>query len=133
MRSFLKFNRGVLRMPFVWQVWLVLLVTLNLVAPLFFLGRWEAQVVLATMLASVVLMTYLTGRFGFTRILGLGHILWLPMLGYLWLRLDQIPSDDAFGVWIRVLMVLNSISLLIDAVDVLRYRAGDRAETVPGL
>ena len=33
----------------------------------------------------------------------------------------------------RTLFVLNSISLVIDAVDVTRYFAGDRAETIPGL
>ena len=38
--------------------------------------------------------------------------------------------DDGFGVWVRVLIVLNSVSLLIDAVEVIRYAAGDREQTV---
>ncbi|MFQ5757910.1 MAG: hypothetical protein ACE5H7_17695, partial [Acidiferrobacterales bacterium] len=61
---------------------------------------------------------------------GLGHILWIPLLYFLWMRLEQNPADDFFGLWIRVVMVLNALSLVIDVVDVVRYIAGDRAETV---
>ena len=49
-----------------WQLWVILLVAANLVAALFFLHRLEAQVVLGTILASTILMTFLTARFGFT-------------------------------------------------------------------
>ena len=57
----------------------------------------------------------------------------IPLLYFLWTRLDQIPADEFFGIWIRVLMTLNAVSLIIDAVDVGRYIAGERAETVKGL
>ncbi len=133
MHAFIKFNKGVFKMPVLWQVWLAALVAANLVVPMFFLQRLEAQVVLGTMLASMALMTYLTGRFGFTRILGLGHILWIPMLAFLLMRLGDIHAGDAFGIWIRAVIVLNGISLAIDAIDVIRYIAGDRGETVPSL
>ena len=133
MNAFVKFNRGMLKMPFHWQLFLVPLVAANVITPLFFLHHIEAQVVLGTILVSMALMTFLTSRFGFTRILGLGHIVWIPMLVFLFMRLGDIPSSGALGIWIRTLIVLNSISLVIDAVDVFRYIAGDRAETIPGL
>ncbi len=133
MKAFIKFNKGLLKMPVLWQIWLAVLVATNLVVPMFFLQRWEARVVLGTILASLALMTFLTGRYGFTRILGLGHILWVPMLAFLVARLGDIPDNDAFGIWIRAVIVLNSLSLVIDAFDVIRYIAGDREETVPGL
>ena len=78
MRAFIKFNKGMLKMPVHWQLWLLLLVTANLFIPLFFLARIEARIVVATFAASVTLTTALTGRYGFTRILGLGHVLWIP-------------------------------------------------------
>ena len=133
MKAFIKFNRGMLRMPLGWQLWLLLLVAANLLASLCFLHRLEAQVVLGTMLASMMLMTLLTARFGFTRILGLGHILWVPMLAFLFTRLGDIRAGDAFGIWIRTLFVLNGMSLVIDALDVFRFIGGDRAETIQGL
>ncbi len=133
MQAFIKFNKGMMKMPVHWQLWLMLLVAVNLVVPLFFLGRLEARVVVGALLASLILMTILTAFSGFTRLLGLGHILWFPLLYFLWMRLDQVPADGFFGIWIRTLIVINATSLVIDSVDVSRYLAGDRAETVKGL
>ncbi len=133
MRAFIKFNKGMLNMSTPVRGWLLALVTVNLVVPLFFLERLEARVAVGTLLASMMLMTGLTSFAGFTRILGLGHILWVPMLAWLWTRLDESPADNIFGVWVRALIVLNTISLVIDGVDVGRYVAGDRDEMVRGL
>ncbi len=130
MNSFLRFNKGMMRMPFYWQPWLLLLVTVNVAIPLFFVGRLEAQLVLGSMVINVILMTLLTGLTGFSRLLGLGHYPWFPLLYFLWTQLDRIPADDFFGLWIRVLMVANALSLVLDTVDAARYVAGEREETV---
>jgi hypothetical protein len=119
-----------MKMPIFVRFWLMLLVVVNMVVPLFFLGLMEARIVLVTFLASMMLMTVLTAYTGFTRLLGLGHILWFPLIYFLWTRLDQIPSDNFFGIWILVLMALNAISLVVDVADVTRYITGDREETV---
>ena len=133
MRAFIKFNKGVMKMPMHWQVWLMLLVLANMIVPLFFLGRREAQVVIGVFVASAVMQVVLTSVTGFTRLLGLGHILWFPLLYFLWMRLEQNPVDDLFGLWLRALMILNAASLIIDVIDVGRYIAGDRSETVEAL
>ncbi len=133
MRSFLKFNKGILRLPLQWRLWMMLLMTANVVVPLFFLCRLEAQIVLAAILSSLVLFTLLTARGGFTRLLGLGHLPWVPLIWFLGTRLGELPPDDFYGIWIRAVIALNATSLAIDAVDVIRYVAGDRKETVPGL
>ena len=133
MDAFIKFNKGLMRAPNHVRLWLMLLLFFNLVVPLFYLHRVEAQVVLGALLSSVVIMTVLTGLSGFTRLIGLGHIFWVPLLYFLWTRLGQTPADEMFGVWIRILIGVNAISLVIDGIDVLRYIAGDRSETVEGL
>ncbi len=133
MKGFIKFNKGVLRMSWPVKLWLLLLVAANGVAPLFFLDRVEAQAVLAAMMIGAMLMSLLTARFGFSRILGLGHILWIPLVGWLAFRLGQIPADDTFGLWVRGVIVVNALSLVMDGVDVVRYAAGDRQELVTGL
>ncbi len=133
MQGFIKFNKGVLRVSWPVKIWLLLLVAANAVAPLFFLQHIEAQAVLGAMFVGATLMSVLTDRFGFTRILGLGHILWIPLVGWLAFRLGQIPADDAFGMWIRGVIVVNALSLVIDGVDVFRYAAGERKELVAGL
>ena len=133
MNAFIKFNKGLMNSSLPVKLWVGLLVIFNMVIPLFFLERLEAQVVLAAIMASMALMTLITGTTGFTRLLGLGHIFWLPLLYFLGTHLDQIPPDDGFGVWVRALMVINATSLVIDAVDVLRYLAGERMEIVKDL
>ncbi len=133
MRAFFRFNLGLLSMPLPWQAWLAMLIGANLVAPLFFLEHVEAQVTIAALFISMTLMTALTGRFGFSRILGVGHVAWLPLLAFLVARVTEVPATTAFGLWLRTVIVLDAISLVLDAVDVVRFLRGDRAETVPGL
>ncbi len=132
-KGIVKFNRAVFKMPIPWRIWLMLLMAVNMIVPFFFLGRIEARVVLVTMITSATLMMAMTGKFGFTRILGLGHALWIPLVFYLWTRLGEHAADEPFGLWIRLVLVLNSLSLVLDTVDVARYIRGDRAETVQGL
>jgi hypothetical protein len=133
MSAFLKFNKGVMKLPGPIKVWLVVLVAGNMIVPLLFLGRVEARVVLSVFLASAMLMMLLTALFGFTRLLGIGHILWFPLLYYLWTHLGEVPANDFFGYWIRGLMLVNGVSLVLDVADVLRFMGGDRAEMVEGL
>ena len=133
MNSFVKFNLGILRSPLYVKLWVMLLLAANLAAPLFFLGRIEGQIVILAFVASMGLMTALTGVSGFTRVVGAGHFFWIPLIVWLWSRLDQIPPVDTFGLWVRALIVLNAASVLIDTVDVVRYLNGDRDEMVRGL
>ncbi len=133
MHAFKRFNQGLLAMPRHLQAWVLLLIGVNLVTPLFFLGHVEGQVVLVAGMVGMVLMTELTGRFGFSRIIGLGHIAWVPLLGFLWIRLPDVPATDAFGLWLRAVIAIDAISLVFDGLDVARFLRGDRAETVPGL
>ena len=128
MQAFIHFMRGLLRMPRYAQLWLLLLIALNLIAPLLFLGRVEAQVTLGVFLAGVVLMMLITKKTGFSRLLGAGHFLWFILLAYLVPRLSTIPADDTFGLWLRALIAANAISLVIDVTDVVRYLRGDTAE-----
>ena len=129
-QAFTHFMRGLLKMPLYAQLWLVLLMIANGIAPLFFLGRIEADVTLIIFLASAALMIVLTKASGFTRLLGAGHFLWFILLAYLFTRLDAIPAADTYGLWLRAVMLINAISLVIDVTDVVRYLRGDRAEMV---
>jgi hypothetical protein len=133
MRGFITFMKGVLRSPLAIQLWLLLMAAANGVVPLFYLDRLEARVVLGTFLIAATLMFALTARFGFTRILGLAHAPWLVLLPYLLTRLGDVPAGDLFGVWLRGVIVVNGISLLFDAADMIRYARGERTPIVDGL
>ncbi len=129
----LKFMRGLLKMPVYAQTWVMLLMVINMVIPIFFLQHIEAKIVLATIMASAMLMALITARTGFSRLLGAGHFLWFPLIAYLIIRLPYFAPGEFFGMWLRGVIAVNSISLVIDVVDVVRFLRGDKEEMVTGL
>ncbi|MBT4043087.1 MAG: hypothetical protein HOK21_24805 [Rhodospirillaceae bacterium] len=134
LKIIIGFNKGLMGMPFPWPVWLMVLVGGNMIAPLFLLDHMEAQVTFGVFLAGAVLMTAIYAVTGFTRLLGAGHVLWLGLVPWLWFRLDLAWSPEQplnwFSYWIIAVMVSNSLSLVIDIADVIRYVRGEREATV---
>ena len=115
-------------MKFSWPVrsWVLLLIAVN-VSSLFFLQYLEAQFILGVFVLGAMFMLAVEYKLGFVRLLGLGHAGWLFLLPWLYFRLDQLPADDMFRQWIMILIAINSVSLVIDIVDVIRYLRGERA------
>ena len=128
MNAFIRLNKGLFHLPLPVLLFMVALATLNMIVPLFFIQMLEAQIILGAFMASFALMIILTGVVGFTRLLGLAHIFWIPMLLYIWPSLAVYPAQEAVGLWLRLLIVLNVIALVLDAVDISRYIRGDRDE-----
>lgn len=118
--------KSTLRMPAPWLVWIVLLGGANFVAPLFFLNTIEAQGTLALGFAGVLIQTQIHTRLGFVRLLGIGYIFWIPFVVWLSFRLGLAGFENAFGLWLLSLLVLNAISLVIDTIDVTRFILGER-------
>jgi ABC-type branched-subunit amino acid transport system permease subunit len=108
------------------KAWTLLLAAANLVAPFFFFGHLEAEIVLAVFFVNIIALASLTALCGYTRLVSLGHALWIPLVYFFWTQLADIPPNTFFGIWIRVVMVLNTLTLLMDAVDVYLYVRGDR-------
>ena len=126
MKAMIGFTKGMMSMPMPWLVWLGLLLAVNVVGPIYFFEALEAKVVLVAFLASLGLMTAIFAAKGFVRLVGIGHSLWVPMVPWLWIRLDQVGPGEPIGYWITAVIILDSISLIIDGIDVLRYLKGER-------
>ena len=116
----------------------------NMIVPLFFIvDRPEALTVFVAALLSGAIFIVLTAYSGFSRLLGFGHLPWIPLVIYLVTRLhparavaasaDASLADSIFLVWMHAVIILDSGSLLLDAANVVRYYAGDRKEMVAGL
>jgi hypothetical protein len=126
MKAMMGFTRGMMSLPMPWPIWLAILMAANFVGSIYFFETLEAKVVLAVFMAGAMFMMAIFAAKGFVRLLGIGHILWVPMVPWLWTRLDQAGPDSALGYWIMSVMIINSLSLIIDAVDVVRYLKGER-------
>jgi hypothetical protein len=71
--------------------------------------------------------TLIYQRIGFTRILGVTHILWVPMFAWMTTRLDAITSEPRLANWLLLLFVTNLVSLVVDTIDAIRFLRGERA------
>ena len=107
------------------RLWLLVLILVNVVIPLGFFGRVEAQVTAGMFLIGFSIGVVLFKFQGFTRLLGLMHAPMIPLVIFLWTRLASAPAETPFGLWLRAVIVLDSIALVFDVADVIRYLAGD--------
>ncbi len=116
-----------LRQPPVVVVWVMFLMAINLSAA-FFLHEPLAQLILAAFFIGAGLIMALYSVFGYRRILGLGHALWLFLVPYIAL---QLPSHaGVFLLYLIVLLATLVISLVLDIRDV--YLALSGAEQATG-
>ncbi len=125
MKAMIDLMKTMNLMPKPWQLWLGILIAVNMLMPILFIQTREAQVVLISMMVAMTIMTVIFKAKGFVRLLGLGHLPWIPMIPWLWTRLDLTSIDGLFEYWLIAVITLNSITVIIDAVDVLRYVKGE--------
>lgn len=118
MRNPFRFFVELMQQPVWIPIWLFFLIIINVVS----LGFWHeplAKIIFITFMISAMLMMGLYSRFGFEKILGLGHILWVPLLVYV---LVQLPTVETFfKIYLVVLSISIAISLLFDITDVWEY------------
>ena len=122
------FPRDLLALPPVWRAWVGLMLLLNAVAPLVYFSTVEGLVVLGTFLVSAGLMMAIHRASGFVRLIGIGHFVWFPMLGWLATRVGD--ADSAMFAWLVALIAVNGVSLAIDVADLVRYLRGEREVTL---
>ena len=122
----IDFSRTMLKLPKPWVAWVILLMMTNMILSLFYLGTSEGKVVLGAAVFGAILQTAIFSAKGFVRLLGIGHIAWVPMVYWLWTRLDLAPAGSLFRYWLLTTIVLVILSLLIDTTDVIRYLRGER-------
>ena len=116
------------------QAWVLILGAVHIAAVAFVVGRdrgrWlvrpEPIAVVASSIAAALFMTWLYSQVGYVRLLGLAHLVcWTPV--YLWIlaRRRAIGGGTLFAKWINAYLSIAGVSLVIDAVDVIRHLVGD--------
>ena len=106
-----------------WGAWLI---AVN-AASVLFLRHAEARVALGAVGLAALAQALIYQRKRFIRLLGVTHILWVPMLAWMAVRLDTVPKEEAaFRAWLGTLIATNAVSLAIDAWDAARFARGER-------
>ena len=60
------------------------------------------------------------------RLLGVAHLMWIPMFVWMATRMPEISVYPELQAWLAVLFVTNAVSFLVDTYDVLRFARGER-------
>lgn len=120
MRNPFGFFTGLRQQPLWVTVWVYYLMMINL-ASLWFWDELLAKIIFFTFMLSAILMMALYSRFGFEKILGLGHVFWAPLLAYIYIEIPDV--DNLFSQYLTVFSISIFISLLFDVVDVWKYFA----------
>jgi len=118
----------ILRSPEWVLIWVQVMVGVLAVGLLFTLFRHEARAILLGVVLGMAMTVVIYGQFGFTRILGVGHILfWTPTLFYMFsLQGTASVIKTWFGRWMWLAIAVMVISLAFDYADLLRYMFGAR-------
>jgi hypothetical protein len=114
-----------------WRIWFLILLIVNVAGPLLFIGRLEAQLTLAAYVIAALIIVPMHRRLGWVRLLGVGHLVWLPLIPWLISRYFETAPSGAYGVWLLSVIVVDAACLAIDVIDVARYATGDRQPIVP--
>jgi len=126
---------AMMQQPLWLQAWIGLLMAVNLAA-VFFVARrgdsgawkicWPALAILGAFFGAAMLMNWLYDQYGYVRLLGLAHLVfWTPVYGWILMkRRDIADPASAFGKYLIVYLVVDGISLAVDALDVVRYFTG---------
>ncbi len=124
MRNPFRFFIELIQQPVWIPFWSLFLIIVNVAS----VGFWNeplAKVIFATLMLSAMLLMGIYSRFGFEKILGMGHIPWIPLLVYV---LMEIPTArDTFKSYLIILSISIVISLVFDIVDVWKYFASRRS------
>jgi hypothetical protein len=118
MRNPFRFFVELMQQPIWVSIWLLFLMIVN-IASIAFWNELLAKVILFTFMFSAIFMMGLYSRFGFEKILGLGHILWIPLLVYM--LIEAQAAEGAFKSYLIILLISITISLVFDIIDVWRY------------
>ena len=107
-----------------WQVFFGVMA----VALIFALWRPEARAILVGTVMGVAMVLVIYAQFGYSRIIGVGHILfWTPTLFYMVSLLGTGPVVKTwFGRWLWLAILVMAVALSLDYFDLGRYLFGDR-------
>lgn len=118
--------QSLVALPLWVKVWLLILGCAN-IASLAFLWQPSGVLVAALVFNGIILSKVaVIYSGGLSRLVGIGHIVgWTPLV--LMLAFARPEASGAYDVYLTLLLVVNSISLIFDFNDLRLWLNGDRA------
>ncbi len=113
------------------RLWLLLLISVHFVAPLFFLDHAPARWMAGAFVCAAMILGLMHLYFGLAKILGIAHTPWIVPMVLIYQDLFGAEQVGHYATWLIVAAAVGTLCLIIDAIDVARYFAGDRTPLSP--
>jgi hypothetical protein len=107
-------------------VWGAALNVTQLIGGLVFMTSLEGQLVLVTLVFTLIVAGQIHKRARFSRLIGLCHLPWLALLPWLVYRLLTVDHSIPLRVWGYYVAATIAVSLVFDAIDIYRYTRGQK-------
>ncbi|WP_428356159.1 hypothetical protein [Methyloprofundus sp.] len=127
-KAFRVFAEGFAALDWFWIAWVYLLILVNGILPIIFLPKFTAIIVLVSAIIGLFMGLVLTHALGFSKILGLMHFPWIPMVCFQLYYLNQqnYSLNSFHDYWLVSSLILSLLSLIIDFKDVYEFLLSSR-------
>ena len=112
-----------------WIFWHCCLLAVNFGGGFFFFSTLEGKLAVSFMIIGTAIMSYIHSKYGFVRLLGAGHVLWLYLIPHFLILYSSLKPSHFKG-WLFMAALFNGISLVIDIINTIKYLKGDIAPTI---
>ncbi|USG62564.1 hypothetical protein NBZ79_06195 [Sneathiella marina] len=137
MKTFLSFTSWYfvrdlfLHTPLWVRLWVLVLMAVMFFAPLFFLQHSTAKWMVAAFLLGGMIMGWMHMKMGITKAMGVAHIPWLLPMALIYADLFSGSSAGNYFTWLIAACAIGTICLIIDALDIISFLRGNRAQSAP--
>ena len=123
LKAFEVFSAGIHSLDWYWLSWIYLMVLINGIIPFFFLPRFTSIIVLISATTGFFLGLILTHALGYSRILGLMHLPWIPMVSFqmYYFYKQKFKPKSLHDYWFILSLLISVLSLAIDFHDIFSY------------
>jgi len=123
LRAFEVFSNGIHALDWYWKLWIYTMVLINGVIPLFFLPKFTSIIVLVSAVSGFFSGLVLTHALGYSKILGLMHLPWIPMVSFqfYYFYKQKFKAKSLHDYWLILSLTISLLSLLMDFYDICEY------------
>ncbi|MBL1419110.1 MAG: hypothetical protein COC24_001230 [Alphaproteobacteria bacterium] len=121
MQTLRELWQGFMAMPLWVKLWMALMIVVNGIMPLWFFEHVVAQITFLGILIAGPIAYFIVKAVGFNKFLGMMHAPWILMIYLQAHTLLTTAVIGAFGYWLLASLIISSISLLLDILDVIQY------------
>jgi len=118
-QAHVEFSNGMQQMHPFWILWVGILGITNFAIPLIYIRKHPVMpVTVAGALTGLPMGLILTSLFGFSKILGLMHFPWIPVVVFQAIVIWKKEVTGRVLFFLKLSFILSIISLVIDVYDV---------------